>query len=307
MTIKISSNKFLTWQTDLIGVDVNNFYKHEACDCGFGLLLKRAFCCDQSYGHKKPMFKVSSAKMMLSMSRWLMTMVLLTNLLVYGQDSALAAAAEDTPEQQDSAKNQIAEQPRSSWDNRSGKKFSILGVTAGLSQFATGTGVTFSWFISRNTQLEAGYFEEEWNKIHYENSITRTSKFSTLRLKHFVRNSFYFTGGGGTRELYYEHNVPSSSSEAPIPRASYRFVQKETQLIVDLAVGNQWQFKGFTIGCDWLGISLPRKTLSQSIQIEGTPPVDTGNGDMRYNDKALFRIINGTEWWLTRAYIGWSF
>jgi len=41
---------------------------------------------------------------------------------------------------------------------------------------------------------------------------------------------------------------------------------------------------------------------------DGTPPpVDSSNGDMREGDNALFRTINGVEWWLTRAYIGWSF
>jgi hypothetical protein len=73
---------------------------------------------------------------------------------------------------------------------------------------------------------------------------------------------------------------------------------------VSLNIGNQWQFKNFTLGCDWVGVTLP---LSKKYSNESVATTGNLATEQQENEDAKEDLTERTQINLLRFYLGASF
>lgn len=144
-------------------------------------------------------------------------------------------------------------------DNRVGKK---MYMAAEVSSYASlpALGVRAGWFLGPDAVLSIGQTRMNATQA----GETHSGNATEIGYKSFFTNSLYAEAG-------FHHQIWSV------------FGKDYARSATTLHVGNQWQRRSATAGCDWLGYMLP---------VAGTAPVA--------NDvTARFRVI--------RAYAGYSF
>ena len=97
-----------------------------------------------------------------------------------------------------------------------------------------------------------------------------------IQSKHFLGNSFYIAP-----ELYYLNYFETDDDKDIFDSID----EKITALGLSVRIGNQWQFKGVTLGCDWFGA--------------GRNLVHWKRTDDFLSNPYTFTILN--------FYVGWSF
>lgn len=129
---------------------------------------------------------------------------------------------------------------QSSQANRSGKRLMITGSPVGFSFGSPATGFQGAYFLSEDKLIGAGVY----NISGSENSGTGIEIF----YKSFESNTFYFQPTISYRNIKDDDTFfDFSFSEEKNYRAR--------DIAVGIKIGNQWQFKNFTLGCDWFGYS----------------------------------------------------
>lgn len=116
-----------------------------------------------------------------------------------------------------------------------------IGPTTLISQ-----GLSAGFFIDRDSLIQVDFTtnaDDDYEGLWWNTKIRNLS----VTWKQFLGNSFYFKGGLEQRWAEESYDYSSSSK--------YEFKGNSTNLRA--AIGNQWQFSGFTLGCDWFGLSQP--------------------------------------------------
>lgn len=147
---------------------------------------------------------------------------------------------------------------------REDKEASVM-AQAGFTAGHVAQGLNFAYFIDRDLQLQAEiaggvYTEGSWDifNIGYRDRKRTEMRSYGVHLKSFVSNTFYLNYGLDWRE--YDYQYSNSGTEAAFGSQS---------LNASLLIGNQWQWKNFTLGCDWVGWSQPvafQKITSENLQ-----------------------------------------
>ncbi len=120
-----------------------------------------------------------------------------------------------------------------------------------------------------------------------------TMRMVNVGVKRFLENSLYIEGTGFFRRL--EHTASSREN------GEIRFERES--LGVTLALGQQWQWATFTLGCDWIGGIQPlvQSALKTRFDSDTDPNAFT-------DDRAEFeRSAEGSRLMLLRFYLGYSF
>lgn len=198
---------------------------------------------------------------------------------------------------------------------RSDKKFQVLG---GLNligpNLSSATGLTGGYFLSSDKMLllevTSGSLKGESTSTNSGSASSTIDKFTLdnssqsigFHYKQFVGNSFYFRAGLDARSTTFKataYNTSLGQTE------EYSF--KGTSTAANFQIGNQWQFDNFTIGCDWVGVSVP---LSHSITDEKISPAAMAADPVEYqnkmNDLQKF-FVKGALPNLLHFYLGASF
>lgn len=173
--------------------------------------------------------------------------------------------------------------------------FGVQLLGAGPS-YATQQGLSVGYFLNRNMIIQAEFMT---GKIDSDTFVDATSLGSIdvkgrsigVHFKHFVGNSFYYRAGLDLRSVEYRYSDSSGGLG--------RFDGKSSAGTFN--IGNQWQWSNFTLGCDWIGISVP---LSHSYDNEA---YTTGTYyDQEFNnDKELLTEDSNLN--ILRFYLGASF
>jgi hypothetical protein len=184
----------------------------------------------------------------------------------------------------------------SSEHNRMGKNLQATLIAVGFGPVAGPvTGVNLSYIIDRNSLVNLSYVKLAQSAYTCSGSIAcaATGNAVTLSYKSFVSNSFYYTVGIGRREAGY--------NEAEVPSGTTSYTFTGSSIGAEISIGNQWQWKNFTLGCDWIGYNFP---LSHKIDSEESSGDiwDVTNLDSR--EKTF--LANNTPLAL-RFYLGASF
>lgn len=172
----------------------------------------------------------------------------------------------------------------SSEDSREGKHFTFLFSPVAIAPLVnvSSGGLEVGLFLGPNEILSI-------QKRPYQNLFGGSDYGSTfsgvsygLHFKHFLGDSFYVTTGLD----YYEYGEGSGRISSSTPRS---YVNGNA-VAVEFAIGNHWQWNGFSLGCDWFGLLFP---VSRNITLA-------------QNDSTSW-FLNSTQVELVRFYLGFAF
>lgn len=119
-----------------------------------------------------------------------------------------------------------------------------------------GGGLTYGYFLDRNSMILAEFTASQLDtqKDGYYGSGYNTEGSSVgVHFKRIFGNSFYIKAGIDQRHTDLKYNYNSSVSSNF--NTSYGF--KSDSTAASFVIGNQWQWNNFTLGCDWIGMSVP--------------------------------------------------
>ncbi len=183
----------------------------------------------------------------------------------------------------------------SSEHNRMNKKYAawaqLLGVGPSIS---SSRGLAFGKY---HTSYDIFFLEvtdgsDGWSSFGgFEYDIN--TKSIGVHWKHFTGNSFYFNTGIDFRKVDYDYRSTVTSTQSHFD---------STSAIISFAIGNQWQWNSFTMGCDWIGLSLPVADKISNASITTGSAFE--EGDFK-DDQDLFS--GKTHIQLLRFYLGASF
>lgn len=112
---------------------------------------------------------------------------------------------------------------------------------------AEGLGV--GYFVSPSFVTELSYVAGSATLLDF----TVNTSLAELRAKYYVGNSFYVIGGFGQRSIGIDAQLDASAVGGD--KIDVSVSTASTSLSIGL--GNQWQWGGFTLGCQWLGYFMP--------------------------------------------------
>lgn len=168
-----------------------------------------------------------------------------------------------------------------------GQVFGVGPIPGSLTQ-----GGSFGYFINPDLIISLEVVSGNSPIILFDINSYRSVKYNSVGIhaKNFVGRSFYFKGGVDVNRFTEDfvgfnianrHGFDSDSTSASI------------------AIGNQWQFSHFTLGCDWVGATLP---LTSNIKSEYAS--DNYEKASLEDDKT--RYLKSTGLQLLRFYLGAS-
>lgn len=139
-------------------------------------------------------------------------------------------------------------------DHRADKSLSFLVQPVGLGPSAIPSqGLHLAFFLSPASQIVLDYGTGSSGNgfMWLSDENVRASNIGAY-FKHFVSNSFYVKAGLDYRTVVYNYE-----STAWFGGTSQTGHFEGNSTAVGFAIGNQWQFSSFTLGCDWAGFSYP--------------------------------------------------
>lgn len=181
--------------------------------------------------------------------------------------------------------------------NRADKKFTATYQFTGLGpNLAVGGAINLGYFLKPNMVLSiegTKGSEATWDLFDDTEVDARSIG---IHLKHYVGNSFYYRVGVDHRTM--EHRY----TDFFITSTTRTFDAKSLGVTVN--IGNQWQWEHFTLGCDWVGVTLPvsKSYSNESVVTTGDAVYHQGQLEEDKKDYMESPILN-----LLRFYIGASF
>lgn len=147
--------------------------------------------------------------------------------------------------------NAVAQSVEASYKYRSDLSFSL----------------SFTHMISGIATFDEGKYSSDELRVW-----RRNGKGSALSLsaRKFFGKSFYIRPSGYYRNQ--DHVNKTESKVSPSGSNEWIVIRKETGRIEDigvgLAIGNQWNWKYLSIGCDWVGVNRSLNIISQRGELE---------------------------------------
>jgi len=113
-----------------------------------------------------------------------------------------------------------------------------------------GVGIQGGAYVATNTLLEV----DALTAVAIFPNVPRSDSVS-FGVRQFVTPTFYVKGGVRYRRLRTEEYLFDSE-----PDGYDEFIE-QSDIGLDMALGNRWQWGGFTLGVEWFGVYRPLKTL----------------------------------------------
>ncbi len=179
----------------------------------------------------------------------------------------------------------------SSAHNRMGQDYILTYDSGVIVSPAVGAGLTFGKYLDRNSLLQVNAGGGAFPLFFF----TMNARVISASYKQFLGNSFYYRAGLGLREITVD------SWEIFDVVAGQ--VAKSRSVVADLAIGNQWQWKNFTLGCDWIGLMPALATLESTIETSGI----SNTSDRQQIENDWDQVSQATSLQLLRFIIGASF
>lgn len=180
----------------------------------------------------------------------------------------------------------------SSEHNRIGKKFHLSLMPIGVGPaFAFWTGFNAGYSIDRNNSilLSVNNLNKQSETCTGDISCSISGNSLSASYKRFVSNSFYFIGGASYRQVKYA----KAENFGSISDYAYDF--DGNGIALDFSIGNQWHWQNFTMGCDWIGGSIPVANRIETENISGNLSYGQSSLDDRkkmYFESFSLRALN---------------
>lgn len=184
---------------------------------------------------------------------------------------------------------------QTSFANRSGKMAQIY-FESGLNPAPfPSAGLGGSFFLSPDLLIDGSYVSGGISIDDVEVSWSMLE----VRGKFFLGNSFYLTGGLGQRTFKFDTSVLN----ATLGGSNIALEAEASSLGFTFALGNQWHWDGFTLGCDWFG-------MFQVLSASGDSELTNASADPAeladLND-TIEKLSQTGNSQLLRLYLGWAF
>ncbi len=239
--------------------------------------------------------------------------ILALSILLYSLFIPKTSEAAETTEQQ--IIQQISVAPLTSSDVRKDLKYTVTLQPVGFGPIPEfSQGINIGYFLNPNSILQLEYTSSHTpfqtpaysGANGYGSSTSSQRWYSSLRgyslgihLKQFFGNSFYVNGGVDYRNLSRNNDYEDLTNTSQ----SFSVGFSGTSVAAAISLGNQWQFSHFTIGCDWIGVSVP---FSHTVQNESTVgPVSDDGFSARQTDESRYLSMPSIQ--VLRLYAGASF
>ena len=193
----------------------------------------------------------------------------------------------------------------SSAGNRIGKILTLEAQLLSISPAATSTsGLSAGFFLTPDNIISLGYASGSGSGSGFFTLGSESDTLSTVgvSLKHFFGNSFY-----GTGSLNYQHFTDTRTAFLSgifgSNPANYSFTGDSVR--AGVSIGNQWQWSNFTLGCDWVGVSVPLTTNFSAENVSESDPSDTSQHQNRASAEKAY--VSNVTVELVAFYLGVSF
>lgn len=179
-------------------------------------------------------------------------------------------------------------------DNRRHKTAALYLEPIGLT-FTPVRGARGEFFLSGNNLISVSYVVS--SQISFFTWSYKKSIFDA-KFKHFFTNSFYMDGGLGLESYEITYDVYTNGGSTIVKTLN----GTASNIGAEIHIGNQWQWTGFTIGCDWAGYFM---ALSKSFTGGAADGVDADN---KADQESMVQgNLNAGSAHLVRLYVGWAF
>lgn len=241
-------------------------------------------------------------------------LVLISSLNVYAAETA-AANTTETSEREPAATKPAPVQPvvvaptnsapteytresrGTSATNREGKSFMLVAQPIGLGPITfINQGLGAGLYLNPDSILQLEFKGNSDNDYEGDNYDTKIRSLG-VNWKQFLGNSFYLKGG-------IEHRWVTASSDyrGSFGTTGWAWGFKGQSTSAAIAIGNQWQFSGFTLGCDWFGVQQPLiHTRSNEYAID-----NDDYAQRRLNEESE-NYLEDTTYSFVHFYLGMSF
>jgi hypothetical protein len=183
-------------------------------------------------------------------------------------------------------------EPETSADWRQHKRGAAY-AEAGLT-FTPVAGVRGDYFLSPDTVVTASYLTgSAGDIITYEYDKTALD----VKLKRFLTNSFYADAGLGYERFAVSYDVFLAGQ-----KDFKKLHGVASNVGVEAHIGNQWQWKVFSLGCDWVGYFA---ALSKSFKGPHDTAVD--QADQKDREGTAKANLNAGSAHALRLYLGGAF
>lgn len=193
-------------------------------------------------------------------------------------------------------------------DNRQDKTWEISAILLGVGPSISSTsGLIGAYHLSPDEEIlveitggkltsDTGDFDDKLGSSY----DIKTSSIG-IHYKRFAGNSFYFRTGLDARFVKYDYQYRSIAF--PANNSDIEFSGRS--LALNFQIGNQWQWENFTMGCDWIGVSVP---ITSSIKEEKFESSGTfASLDRKQYDDDSRTLVKAVHANFLRFYLGASF
>lgn len=185
---------------------------------------------------------------------------------------------------------------------RQEKEFLVDGILFGVGPNLVSTqGVEIGKYIDADSVFLFQYTKgtNGWGDGDFGSRYEIKASSFGVHYKKFSGNSFYWRGGVDYRlsEVSYKY----TSTFSPTSNVTREF--KGNSFALNFQIGNQWQWENFTLGCDWIGYTLP---VASNITSETLNSNDLNYDQRRLKEDEDVMVKNG-HINLLRFYLGFSF
>lgn len=211
--------------------------------------------------------------------------------------TGVSSFAEDKRDQAPTSSSSDDDDDVASEQNRSDKRF-----TATFQFFGTGPNrtldkaVAVGYFLQPNLVLILEGSRGKEYELDLFDDTEAAGKSIGIHIKHFVGNSFYYRGGFDYREIEYSYADDFFTTE------SRTFDAKSWGATFN--IGNQWQWDNFTLGCDWVGVTVPFSKSYSNETLATSGSLASAQDEMDHDKDQFVEKANLN---LLRFYIGASF
>jgi hypothetical protein len=153
--------------------------------------------------------------------------------------------------------------------------------------------------------IDAGYFMSNDFSLGFRGEISREENFNYeswsigVVARKFFRRTFYLSGSLKSRLATRSSSTSFFSGDERIERL-YQWQYSDQG--AEVAIGNQWRFKNFIFGCDWLGYYAP---LLKSSKLTVTPQDSDPNSSEEPTDQF---VLSGNSYLrIASFYVGFTF
>lgn len=176
--------------------------------------------------------------------------------------------------------------------NRGGKTGYVALEPIGLTLLPV-SGLRGGYFISPDLTAELSYASGGASLGDFEAKKTLIE----IKAKYFIGNSFYVDGGIAQESWKVDYPVSDAAGGT-----SSTLSGSVNNMGMVFHIGNQWQWSGFTLGCDWAGYFL---SLSSKSSFSSSSTADPADKEKEEDDVEATMGTGSAH--VTRLYLGWSF